>query len=80
MSDGRQKGEADLADLIETYLWDACNGPDAIALESIRESALTDWKQQVRNLLERLAINQYHNSDGHVRKLNETQPTWDPYP
>ena len=68
MSDGRRAGELDLADLIDSYLWDVCDGEDLKHLGSIRESTLENWRQDVRDLLERIGINEYQDEAGNTRK------------
>jgi len=58
----------DLFDLIESYLWDACDGEDERHLEAISEEAMLKWASDVRNALERHNINLHFNEDGSVTR------------
>lgn len=65
---GCRKGELDLADMIESFLWDHCDGEDQRALEYISENAWNNWLANVRRLLDHHHLNAYFDENFEIRK------------
>jgi len=64
----KQPGEQDIADLFDSYFWDACETNELDHLEAISQGSWDKWQTLVRAFCEQKGFHYYIRKDGTVRR------------